>query len=105
MCVFRITTGGGAPSSPPITLAALAVLATCLFGSAPAWAACQTTTQVVAPGATFTNTGCISTNNADAVDAGPASTVNNSAGGIIDLTSNSVFLFSGVNATGNGNQV
>ncbi len=105
MRVFRITTGGGASSSPPIALAALAVLATCLFGSAPAWAACQTTTQVVAPGATFTNTGCISTNNADAVDAGPASTVNNSAGGIIDLTSNSVFLFSGVNATGNGNTV
>lgn len=103
MALFRLTSGRSARSASAILLAAATVVVACLSGSAPAWAACQTTTQVVAPGATFTNTGCISTNNADAVDAGPNSTVNNSATGQINLTSNSVFLFSGINATGNGN--
>src|ERR1700759_1710644 len=71
-------------------------------GSVPAFAACQTTTQVVPPGGSFTNTGCISTTDINAVSAGPGSTVNNAAGGTISLTT-SVLTTAGINATGNSN--
>jgi len=100
MRLFSFATGG-VPSSLS-GLAAAAALAGCLLGSAPAWSACQTTTQVVPPGATFTNTGCISTTNVNAVNAGPASTVINSPTGSITLTTNDL-LTSAVNASGNSN--
>jgi hypothetical protein len=98
---FCFTTGGGA-SSPLVILAGAAVLAGCLFGSAPAWAACQNTTQVVPASGSFTNTGCISTTNVDAIDAGPGSTVINSPTGSITLTTNNL-LTSAVSGTGNAN--
>jgi outer membrane autotransporter protein len=92
---------GGARALPlALTAAVCAVLH--LWTADPAAAACQTTTQVVAPGATFTNTGCISTTNVDAVDAGPGSTVTNSATGSITLTTNNL-LTHAINGTGNFN--
>ena len=84
------------------SLAAAFTLAVIGGESAPAWSACLTTTQVVAPGQTFTNTGCISTTNVDGVDAGPASTVINSSAGSITLTTNNL-LTSAINGTGNSN--
>src|SRR5437879_3593325 len=73
-------------------------------GSLSAFAACQTTTQVVPPGGSFTNTGCISTTNVNAVSAGPGSTVTNAVGGTISLTT-SVLGTAGINATGNSNVI
>jgi outer membrane autotransporter protein len=87
-----------------IAATAVLALAACFGGSAPAWAACQTTTQVVPPATSFTNTGCISTTNIDAVDAGPNSTVINAAGGTVTITS-SVILTNAITATGGSNTI
>jgi outer membrane autotransporter protein len=95
---------GRSPSLYLIAATAVLALATFFGGSAPAWAACQTTTQVVPPATSFTNTGCISTTNIDAVAAGPNSTVINGAPGIISITT-SGFSTAGINASGNGNTI
>lgn len=87
-------------------IAATAALALAAFfgASAPAWAACQTTTQVVSPATSFTNNGCISTTNIDSVDAGPNSTVINAASGTVTITS-SVILTNAITATGGSNTI
>jgi uncharacterized protein with beta-barrel porin domain len=95
---------GRSASLSLIAATAALALAACLGGSAPAWSACQTTTQVVPPATSFTNNGCISTTNIDAVDAGPNSTVINAAGGTVTITS-SVILTNAITATGGSNTI
>jgi outer membrane autotransporter protein len=99
---FHNAVRGRRASLSLITATAALALAACLCGSAPAWSACQTTTQVVPPATSFTNTGCISTTNINAVAAGPGSTVINDVPGIISITT-SGFSTAGINASGNGN--
>jgi hypothetical protein len=100
---YNAVRGRSASLSLIAATAALA-LGACFGGSAPAWAACQTTTQVVPPGGSFTNTGCISTTNIDAIDAGPNSTVINAASGTVTITS-SVILTNAITATGGSNAI
>jgi outer membrane autotransporter protein len=95
----------GQSASLSLIAATVAVALAAFFGAgAPAWAACQTTTQVVPPATSFTNNGCISTTNIDSVAAGPNSTVINGVPGTISITT-SGFSTAGINASGNGNTI